>query len=160
MILRSSALALALLASPLAVAPASAAVPCSKAAIARIVHLDRFESITAIRCAELTGDGRTDVAYSKSGGGSGGDVQWGVVYERGGARRIARFAGHTHYAGLRIRGRRVLIDSPRYRPADPNCCPSAGSRTESASWNGHRFVERLVAIRPQRSAGSRAADGR
>jgi hypothetical protein len=150
MILRRSAVALALLVSTIGVAPASAAVPCSKAAISAIVHLDRYESITAVRCAELTGDGRRDVAYSKSGGGSGGDVQWGVVYERGGVRRIARFAGHTHYARLRIRGRRVLIDSPRYRPADPNCCPSAGTRTESASWNGRRFVTRLVAVRSSR----------
>jgi hypothetical protein len=149
MILRHSAVALSLLVSTggVASASASAAVPCSKAAIAGIVHLGRYETITAIRCAELTRDGRRDVAYSKSGGGSGGDVQWGVVYERGGARRIARFAGHTHYARLRIRGRRVLIDSPRYRPADPNCCPSAGTRTESASWNGRRFVKRLVAVR-------------
>ncbi|MDX6682849.1 MAG: hypothetical protein QOG94_2888 [Solirubrobacteraceae bacterium] len=151
---RCAAIAVALLASLLAAAPASAALPCSKAAIGRIVHLDRYESITAVRCADLTGDGRLDVAYSKAGGGSGGDVQWGIVYARGGARRIARFAGHTHYADLRIRGRRVLIDSPRYRPADPNCCPSAGTRTEAASWNGHRFVKRLVAIRRPRAMSS------
>ncbi len=126
---------------------ASASVPCSKAAIKKIVRLDRFESITTIRCADLTGDGRRDVAYSKSGGGSGGDVQWGVVYERRGRRVIVRFTGHTHYARLRLKGRRVLIDSPRYEPADPNCCPSAGSRTESATWNGRRFVKRLVSVR-------------
>jgi hypothetical protein len=99
-----------------------------------------------VRCADLNGDGRGDVAYSKGGGGSGGDVQWGVVYERGGVRRVARFTGHLHYARLRIRGRRVLIDSPRYRPSDPNCCPSLGTRTESASWDGTRFVKRLVAV--------------
>jgi hypothetical protein len=137
----------ALLALVFAAAPAAASIPCSKAAIQKIVRLDRFESITTIRCADLTGDGRGDVAYSKSGGGSGGDVQWGVVYERGGDRRIARFAGHLHYARLRIKGRRLLIDSPRYKPSDPNCCPSLGTRTESATWNGRRFVKRLVAVR-------------
>jgi hypothetical protein len=125
---------------------AAASVPCSKAAIAKIVRLHRYESITTIRCADLTGDGRGDVAYSKSGGGSGGDVQWGVVYERAGDRRIARFAGHLHYDKLRLKGRRVLIDSPRYKPSDPNCCPSLGTRTESATWNGRRFVKRLVAV--------------
>jgi hypothetical protein len=134
------------LAALLGAGPARAAVPCSRAAIGRIVQLDRYETITAVRCADLNGDGRLDVAYSKGGGGSGGDVQWGVVYERGGVRRVARFTGHLHYAHLRIRGRRVLIDSPRYRPSDPNCCPSLGTRTESASWDGTRFVKRLVAV--------------
>jgi hypothetical protein len=137
----------ALLVPAIAAAPAAASIPCSKAAIARIVTLDRFESITTIRCADLTGDGRRDVAWSKSGGGSGGDVQWGVVYERAGKRRVARFSGHTHYHALRIRGRRVLIDSPVYRPADPNCCPTGGTRTEALTWNGSRFVKRLFAIR-------------
>jgi hypothetical protein len=148
MSLRRSVLVLAVLLAPLAVASPAAAIPCSKAAIGGIVGLDRYESITAIRCADLTGDGRRDVAYSKSFGGSGGDLQWGVVYERGGMRRIARFTGHTHYNHLRIRGRRVLIDTPIYNPPDPNCCPTGGTRTESATWNGRRFVKRLVAIKP------------
>jgi hypothetical protein len=148
MSLRRTVLALAVLVAPLAGASPAAAIPCSKAAIRTIVGLDRFESITAVRCADLTGDGRRDVAYSKSGGGSGGDVQWGVVYERAGQRRIARFTGHTHYNNLRIRSRRVFIDSPIYKPADPNCCPTGGTRTESATWNGSRFVKRLVAIKP------------
>ena len=146
---RRFAIAIATLLVPVLAGPSTAAasVPCSKAAIAKIVRLDRFESITTIRCADLTGDGRGDVAYSKSGGGSGGDVQWGVVYERAGDRRIARFTGHLHYANLRIKGRRLLIDSPRYKPSDPNCCPTLGTRTESATWNGRRFVKRLVAVR-------------
>lgn len=146
---RRVAVAIATLLVPLLTAPspAAASIPCSKAAIAKIVRLDRFESITTIRCADLTGDGRSDVAYSKSGGGSGGDVQWGVVYERAGDRRIARFSGHLHYANLRLKGMRLLIDSPRYKPSDPNCCPSLGIRTESATWNGRRFVKRLVAVK-------------
>jgi hypothetical protein len=74
-------------------------------------------------------------------------VQWGVVYERGGKQRVARFSGRTHYRALRIRGRRVLIDSPIYRPADPNCCPTGGTRTESLTWNGTRFVKRVSAVR-------------
>jgi len=141
-----AAVAASLLASAVGAPPAAASIPCSKAAIAKIVRLDRYESITTIRCVDLTGDGRSDVAYSKSGGGSGGDVQWGVVYEPAGDRRIARFTGHLHYANLRVNGRRVLIDSPRYKPSDPNCCPSLGSRTESATWNGRRFVKKLVAV--------------
>ena len=59
----------------------------------------------------------------------------------------SRFAGHTHYARLRLKGRRVPIDSPRCKPADPNCCPSLGSRTESATWDGRRCVKRVVAVR-------------
>jgi hypothetical protein len=137
----------AALAPALGASPAAGAIPCSKAAVARSVHLGRFESITSVRCADLTGDGHRDVAWSKSGGGSGGDVLWGVLYERAGRREVARFSGQTHYGGLRIRGRRVLIDSPVYRPEDPNCCPTAGMRTESATWNGRRFVKRLVAVR-------------
>jgi hypothetical protein len=144
---RRASVVAALLAAALGSSPAAAATACSKAAVARIVHLGRFESITAVRCADLTGDGRRDVAWSKSGGGSGGDVQWGVVYERRGQRRVARFSGHTHYVHLRIRGRRVLIDSPIYRPEDPNCCPTGGTRTESATWNASRFVKRLVAVK-------------
>jgi hypothetical protein len=146
-ILRRSALTVGvLLGAGLGAAPAGAAIPCSRAAIGAIVGLQRFESITRVRCADLTGDGRPDVAWSKSGGGSGGDVQWGVVYERAGQRRVVRFGGHTHYAHLRLRDGRVLIDSPVYHPADPNCCPTGGTRTESARWNGSRFVKRLVAI--------------
>lgn len=130
-------------------APASGATnACSKAHVGKIVGLDRFESITAVRCADLTGDGRRDVAWSMSGGGSDGDVQWGVVYERAGQRRVARFTGHTHYNNLRIRNRRVLVDSPIYRPGDPNCCPTGGTRVESATWTGRRFVKRLAAIKP------------
>jgi hypothetical protein len=145
---RGRALAAAAACAPaLGASPAAAAIPCSKAAVAGIVHLGRFESITTVRCADLTGDGLRDVAWSKAGGGSGGDVQWGVVYERGGRRVVARFSGHTHYARLRIRGRRVLIDSPVYRPEDPNCCPTGGTRTESATWSGRRFVKRLVTVR-------------
>ena len=144
---RAGVVIVVLLGAWAAAPPGGAATGCSKAQIRGIVGLDRFESISAVRCYDLTGDGVRDIAYSKNGGGSGGDVQWGIVYHRGGKRRIARFTGHTHYINLRIRSRKVFIDSPIYHPGDPNCCPTGGTRTESASWNGTRFVKRLVAIK-------------
>lgn len=127
---------------------AAAAIPCSKTAIARIVGVDRrlSESITTVRCADLTGDGRRDVAWTKFGGGSGGDVQWGIVYHRGGTRAIVRFNDRERYHSLRIRDRRVLIASAVYAAGDPGCCPS-GTRTESTRWNGSRFVKRVVSVK-------------
>ena len=128
--------------------PAVAAIPCSKAAVAKIVHVDksRQEAISDVRCADLTGDGRRDVAWTKFGGGSGGDLSWGVIYERHG-RKVVRFEGRSRYHNLRIRGRKVLIDSPIYRPGDSNANPTGGIRVESATWNGRRFVKRLALVK-------------
>jgi len=137
-----------LLVSTFSASPAVAAIACSKATVGRIVHLDRFQAISQVRCADLNGDGRRDAAWTRSGGGSGGDLWWGVVYERNGSRKVARFDGYSHYFNLRIRGRRVLIDSPIYRPGDVNANPTGGTRTESATWNGSRFVKRLVSSKP------------
>lgn len=146
---RIAALVAGLLLSPiLGTSPAAASIPCTKAAISKVIKHDRFESISTVLCADLDGNGTRDAAWTLGSGGSGGDVEWGIVYERAGKRHIAHFMGHTHYLNPRIKGRRLLIDSPRYRPADPNCCPTLGMRTESATWNGKRFVKRLVAVRP------------
>jgi hypothetical protein len=142
------AVAATLLATAVGAPPAAASVPCSKTAIAKLITHDRFESITTVLCADLDGNGTRDTAWTLGSGGSGGDIEWGIVYERGAKRHIAHFTGHTHYLKPRIKGRRLLIDSPRYKPSDPNCCPSLGTRTESATWNGKRFVKRLVAVRP------------
>jgi len=150
MVFARSALAVAsLLTATLTASPAAAAIPCSKAAVAKIVHVDtqRQEAITDLRCADLTGDGRRDAAWTKFAGGSGGALSWGIVYEHNG-RKVARFEGHSRYYSLRIRGRRVLVDSPIYRPGDVNANPTGGTRVESATWNGRRFVKRLVFVRP------------
>jgi hypothetical protein len=146
---RQATIAAALLLAPLLAASAGASptVPCSKAAIAKLVKHDRFETITTVRCADLDANGTRDAAWTLDSGGSGGDIAWGIVYVRGGTRHVATFDGHTHYVKPRIEGRRLLIDSPIYKPADPNCCPTGGTRTESATWNGRRFVKRLVSVR-------------
>jgi len=160
MVLARSVVAVALLLVPAAIAsPAAAAIPCSKAAVAKIVHVDRQrqEAITDVRCADLNGDGRRDAAWTKFGGGSGGALSWGIVYEHNG-RKVARFEGHSRYFNLRIRDRRVLIDSPIYRPGDVNADPTGGTRVESATWNGRRFVKRLVFVR--RSAPSARSNAR
>jgi hypothetical protein len=150
-IARRCALAVAL---PLAwglacVSPAAAHVPCSKAAITKIVKPNRFESISSIACGDVTNNGRRDVAYTLSSGGSGGNIEWGVVYERKRTRRIARFTGFSHYNMLRIKGPRVLVDSPIYTIGDPNCCPTGGTRTESAFWTGKRFIKRVIATKDE-----------
>lgn len=149
MVFARSALAVAsVLTATLTASPAAAAIPCSKSAVAKIVHVDtqRQEAITDLRCADLTGDGRRDAAWTKFAGGSGGALSWGIVYEHNG-RKVARFHGHSRYYNLRIRGRRVLVDSPIYRPGDVNANPTGGTRIESATWNGRRFVKRLVFVR-------------
>lgn len=142
-------LALPLACALTAASPAAAHVPCSKAAITKIVKPDRSESISAITCGDVTGNGRRDVAWTLSSGGSGGNIEWGVVYERKGTRRIVRFTGFTHYNTLRMKGRRVLVDSPIYTLGDANCCPTGGTRTESAFWTGKRFIKRVIATKDE-----------
>lgn len=120
-------------------------VPCGKHSIARIIGIPA-QSIRQIRCADVTRDGRRDVAWI-SGTRNGDPKEWGVVYMRTWEYRVARYGGRGEsYFNLRIRGRSVLVDSSVRRASDPGCCPSGGRRTESATWTGTRFVKRVVSI--------------
>jgi len=141
-----------LVAMMVAGAPATASAPavpqCVDHRVADALSATRH-SVFAIRCADFTGEGVRDVAYMKIADGERPRalvVEWGVVYSTGGGIEIARFTGHARYRNLRVRGRRVLIDSPILRPGGLLAPPTSGVRTEEARWNGTRFVRRLVRL--------------
>jgi hypothetical protein len=141
-----------LAAATLAVMPATAATPavprCVDHRVVDALHASP-DSVMAIRCADLTGEGVRDVAYVKRADGDhppGSVIEWGIVYSTGNGIQVARFTGHVRYRNLRVRGQRLLVDSPIVRPDESAYRPTGAVRTEDARWDGTQFVRRLVRI--------------
>jgi hypothetical protein len=90
-------------------------------------------------CADLTRDGRTDMAVTIASGGTAGDIAF-VVFRRVGARWKVSLVRSGYKLGLyRVDGD-LVSSQPVYRKSDPNCCPTGGFDHTRWHWNGTRFA--------------------
>lgn len=61
-----------------------------------------------------------------------------------------RFVGVAHDPNFRSaviaaqNGRSVTVKQYRYRPSDPNCCPTGGTRDYVFTWSGGRLLARTT----------------
>jgi len=90
-------------------------------------------------CADLTRDGRTDMAVTLASGGTAGDIGF-VVFRRVGAGWKVSLVRSGYKLGLyRVDGD-LVSSQPVYRKNDPNCCPTGGFDHTRWHWNGTRFA--------------------
>jgi hypothetical protein len=90
-------------------------------------------------CADLTRDGRTDMAVTLASGGTAGDIGF-VVFRRLGPGWKVSLVRSGYKLGLyRVDGD-LVSSQPVYRTNDSNCCPTGGFDHTRWHWNGTRFV--------------------
>lgn len=100
-------------------------------------------------CHDLTGDGRDDVAFEISGGGSGGSFEWTVFVARPDAAEDAPASARfrelevDHYDArtqLSREGDRLVTRNPIYLRGDANCCARGGTRERTYEVTDRRVV--------------------
>lgn len=123
---------------------AAAAGRCSKAEATAIVkQLGLHDPTVAnpvykVLCGSFTGPGSRTMVVSIWGPGNTGPVEWAVF----------RWTGNTWQflmkqraaASITAAGPDIRQTLPIYRPGDPRCCPSGGTKSRLWHWNGSRFV--------------------
>lgn len=92
-------------------------------------------------CADLTGDGKQEVAIAIASGGTADDVGY-AVYQRVASRWAVVLKGNGYKLGLVRVGEELDLDlsQPVYKKSDPNCCPTGGFDYTRFRYLGHRFV--------------------
>jgi hypothetical protein len=118
--------------------------PCDLAAARRaaapIVRARGYAGVDRVICADLTGDGRPELAVTFFSGGTAGDTGWAVFVSSGHGWRVAFRQLRAYKVGLYARGGDLVEVQPIYRASDPNCCPTGGFAHRSVHWNGRRFA--------------------
>jgi hypothetical protein len=130
----------------LALAPPPCTAPAAKAAIlasARLAYLrptlDDGGGVDGLICADVTGDGRRDLAATIFSGGTAGDIAWVVFRANGSHWRLAFRQLHAYKVGLFLRGHDLVESQPIYEKNDANCCPSGGFAHRRFHWAATRF---------------------
>jgi hypothetical protein len=97
--------------------------------------------VDTLICHDLTGDGRSDMAFTIFSGGTAGDIAW-VVLRRtaAGGWRVVSFQRNAYKVGLRRVGVDLVESQPVYRTNDPNCCPTGGFDHRRFRWNGRALA--------------------
>ena len=131
----------------IAVAPATASAPakprCLDYAVVSALQATH-DSVFAIRCADLTGEGVRDVAYMKIADGArpaGTIIEWGVVYSTGAGIQTARFSGHQRLpqpAHPRTARADRLAGRPPRRTDQPPGRRAASHRGGALEWHALR----------------------
>jgi hypothetical protein len=126
-------------------------------------HPGRFSpggDVDRLICHDLTGDGRTDMAFTIEGGGSGGACDC-LAFRRQPRRwtlmKWRRVCGNGSPKYLRRVGRDLSEFLAVYAPNDAHCCPSRGVVERRYAWNGVRMavvracrdLRREAALRPR-----------
>jgi hypothetical protein len=126
-------------------APASAAAPpCTRAkalATARTIHLGGRDVLQATQqafCGAFAGRGSRVMVASYVGEGSLGLIWWAAYRQVGGSWQLA--TKRRAAAKLAPVGSDFKETTNIFRPGDPRCCPSGGTRSRVWHWNGARFV--------------------
>ena len=153
----------------MAPSPAHAASCNARAAALQLERLDRradvigeFGRVGEHVCLDFTRDGRTDMAFTIAGGGSGGASQW-VAYAatKEGSWRLVLHPSYDEKLTITVRGRQIVIAAPLYVENDSHCCPTGGQILRYYAWDG-RFLRRLrvVTLRKGKAASRTvSADG-
>jgi hypothetical protein len=121
------------------------APPCTPAAAsaasAAIVQAKGYQGVDRVICADLTGDGKPELAVTFFSGGTAGDTGWAVFVGGSGRWRVALERLDGYKVGLYVRRGELVDSQPVYLKDDPNCCPSGGFDHRGFRWNGHRFLQ-------------------
>jgi hypothetical protein len=117
--------------------------PCTlaaaKAAAATIVRDRGYAGVDRAICADLTRDGRAELAVTFFSGGTAGDTGWAVFVAAGGRWRVTFRQLQAYKVGLYTRAGDLVEVQPVYRKSDPNCCPTGGFEQRRFHWDGRRF---------------------
>jgi len=97
------------------------------------------KSVDGVICADLTRDGRQDVAVTIASGGTAGDIGVAVFRSTPSGWKVA-LAFDGYKLGLKRAGSDLVSTQPIYRKSDTNCCPTGGFDHTRYHWNGSRFV--------------------
>lgn len=117
---------------------------CSKAAARTIVEQlglndqNVANPVYKVLCGSFTGPGSQTMVVSLWGEGNSGVVEWVVFRWIGGTWQFLMkqpAPGSLTAAGPDIRQTLSI-----YRPSDPRCCPTGGTKSRLWHWNGARFV--------------------
>jgi len=117
---------------------------CSKAAALEVVtrlHLNDpgvTNPISAVLCGSFTGPGSQTMVVSLFGPGNTGMIDWVVFRWDGNA---WQFVMKQHQAAtLSAAASDIRETVSIFRPSDPRCCPSGGTKSRIWHWNGSAFV--------------------
>lgn len=149
--------------------PAHAASCNARAAALQLERLDRradvigeFGGVGEHVCLDFTRDGRTDMAFTIAGGGSGGALQW-VAYAatKDGSWRLVLHPSYDEKLSITARGRQIVIAAPLYAENDSHCCPTGGQILRYYAWDGRSLRRiRIVTLRKGKAASRTvSADG-
>lgn len=117
---------------------------CTKAEATAVVKRlrlgDPFATVPVFKvlCGSFAGPGSQTMVASLLGEANTGMIGWAVFRLAGGQWQLLmerRGAAELTAAGADIR-ETVSI----YRPSDPRCCPSGGTKSRTWHWNGSRFT--------------------
>jgi len=117
---------------------------CSHAAAQQAVassHLgdpNVTDPIFKVLCGAFTGSGSQTMAATLFGPGNIGLIDW-VVFRWSGTAWTFVMVQHRA-AELSAAGPDIRETVHIYRPTDPRCCPSGGTRSRLWHWNGTQFV--------------------
>jgi hypothetical protein len=100
----------------------------------------RFAGVDRIVCADLTRDGRADMAVTLASGGTAGDIAWAAFARTPSGWRLVASNPDTYKVGLSLLGGELVETTPIYRRNDPNCCPTGGFAHRRFHWNGRALV--------------------
>lgn len=96
------------------------------------------DPVGKVLCGAFTGPGSQTMVVSLLGPGNSGLIEWVVFRWDGGAWQFVMkqpAAASITAAGSDIRQTLAI-----YRPDDPRCCPTGGTKTRIWHWNGTRFT--------------------
>jgi hypothetical protein len=122
----------------------AATADCSNAAALEVVtrlHLNDPEvanPIGKVLCGSFTGPGSQTMVVSLIGPGNTGLIEWAVFRWTGDAWEFV--IKQPAASSITAAGSDIRQTLPVYRPDDPRCCPSGGTKTRIWHWNGTRFT--------------------
>jgi hypothetical protein len=125
------------------VAFASGNSNCSKASARPLVKKLRLadpsvaDPVGKVLCGAFTGPGSQTMVVSLWGPGNSGWVTWAVFRWTGNAWEF--LMKQPSASSITAAGPDIRQTLPIYRPSDPRCCPTGGTKSRIWHWNGKRF---------------------
>jgi hypothetical protein len=117
---------------------------CSKAAARKIVEQlglndqNVANPVYKVLCGSFTGPGSQTMVVLLWGEGNSGVVEWVVFRWAGGTWQF--LMKQPTPGSITAAGPDIRQTLPIYRPSDPRCCPTGGTKSRIWHWNGSRFV--------------------
>jgi alpha-tubulin suppressor-like RCC1 family protein len=96
------------------------------------------DPVIGVLCGSFTGPGSETMVVSLAGPGSTGMIDWVVFRWSGDAWEL--LLKRHQAATLTAVGSDILETIQIYRPGDPRCCPTGGTKSRLWHWNGTQLV--------------------